>query len=399
MSPMQMSAKWLVVMKKELREALRDRRTLTLVLLFSLLYPALVGFILHKVIERETRVEREGVELVVVGGAQAPTLMAQLRQKNITVDQRSAITDKEVTALLAQKKVAAVLKLTGQFGDNYNAMRPAALELWFNSAGEKDAQRVAIEIVLRDYSMGIAGARLLARGVSPATLAPIRVQRYDTADNAARAGSAISKLLGMFFVPVFFFGLSLAIDSTAGERERRSLEVLMAQPVRAFDLIAGKWLAAATLAFVGMAIEMVAAHYTLRALPLEEIGMSWRLSLPMLALVIGSALPLCLLVAALQIGLAMNARTFKEAQTITSMAAMLPLMPAAIVPMLDLTTQRWMYAVPVLSNQTLFQELAKGQWPGALALLLTCSSALALTACAIAFTTWRMKSERYVLSV
>lgn len=394
-----MTPKWLVVMKKELREALRDRRTIALILMFSLLYPGLAGLVLHKLIERETRVDREGVELVVIGGAQAPTLMALLSQKNITVAPRGAMGDREIAALLKQKKYAGVLRLGRDFGANYRELRPAGMELWFNSTTEKEAQRGAVEGVLRDYSIGIAGARLLARGVSPATLSPIRVQRYDTADNAARGGSMISKLLGMFFVPVFVFGLSLAIDSTAGERERRSLEVLMAQPARPFDLIAGKWLASAALAFSGIALELCAAHYVLGALPLEEIGMSWRLSVPMLLVVIATALPLCLLVAALQVALAMNARTFKEAQTVTSIATMLPLLPIAIVPMLELGTRTWMYAVPVLSNQTLFQELAKGQPLRALPLLLSCASALALTAVAIAFTNWRMKSERYVLSV
>lgn len=70
--------------------------------------------------------------------------------------------------------------------------------------------------------------------------------------------------------------------STAGERERRSLEVLMVQPMRARDLVVGKWLAASTLAAGGLALELIVAHGVLSRLPLEEIGMSWRLGLPML---------------------------------------------------------------------------------------------------------------------
>ena len=99
--------------------------------------------------------------------------------------------------------------------------------------------------------------------------------------------------------------------------------------------------------------------------------MSWRVSLPMLFGMIVCAIPLCLFAAAFEIALAMNAKTFKEAQTMMSFALLLPMMPAIIVPMLDLNTAWWMYALPVLSNQTLLMEVAKGQAVGPLPYLLT----------------------------
>ncbi|MES2742040.1 MAG: ABC transporter permease [Pseudomonadota bacterium] len=394
-----MKPKFLVVLQKELTEAVRDRRNLAIMLLLGAMLPALLGFALHRLIVSETRSEKEGIALVVIGAAQAPTLLAQLRQENVTVTERGEMGEADITALLRGKTVAGVLKLSPRFADDYRAMRPARIELWFDSAGEKDAQRRDLEHILRQYSIEIAGARLLAHGVSPATLSPIALQRYDTATGATRSNRIIGSMLGMLFIPAFVFGLSMVIDGTAGERERRSLEILMAQPARPFDLIAGKWLAASVLAVVGMSLELSAAHIMLKSLPLEEVGMSWRLSLPMLLSVIAVSVPLCLFATAIEIALAMNARTFKEAQSMMSFALMLPMLPMTIVPFLNLTTQNWMYLVPVLSNLTLFQELAKGQQVGALPFALTASSALALAALAIGFATWRLKSERYVLSV
>ena len=252
---------------------------------------------------------------------------------------------------------------------------------------------------MREYGNSIAGARLQAHGVSPVTLMPLRLQRYDTASSATRANMRIGALLGMLFVPVFLFGLSTAIDSTAGERERRSLEVLMAQPIRARDLVVGKWLASAALAVIGLALELVVAHLVLTKLPLEEIGMSWRLSLPMLAIVIGAGIPLCLLVSAVQVAMAMNSKTFKEAQATANLVTLVPMVPLFVIPMLDLGTQWWMYAVPVLSNQTLFQALATGQAPGALSFALACLPPLLLAAAAMALAAQRMQSEQYVLAV
>ena len=80
-----MTSKFLVVFKKELRESLRDKRSLGLLALFTLMYPVLLGILLHQWIDRATKPEREGIVLAVIGGAQAPTLMSQLKQKNVTI--------------------------------------------------------------------------------------------------------------------------------------------------------------------------------------------------------------------------------------------------------------------------------------------------------------------------
>jgi sodium transport system permease protein len=173
----------------------------------------------------------------------------------------------------------------------------------------------------------------------------------------------------------------------------------MAQPMRARDLVVGKWLAASLLAAGGLALELVVAHGVLSRLPLEEIGMSWRLGLPMLALVIAAALPLCLFVGALQVAMAMNSKTFKEAQASASIVAMLPVAPLVIIPMLGMGTQWWMHAVPVLSNQLMLQALASGQAFAPLPWLLTCAPPLLLAAAAVGFATHRMRSEQYVMGI
>lgn len=388
-----------VVFVKELRETLRDRRALSLLLLFVLLYPVVVGGILYQQINRATASDKEGIELTVIGARQAPTLMTQLRQKNVNITEAEPMAEEQITALLRAQKTAAVLRLSPAYASDYRDMRPARLELWHDSASDNYRKVRDIEDVLRAYGNTIAGARLLAHGVSPATLFPVQVQRYDTGTSASRSAAVIGTMLGMFFIPAFFFALSPAVDSTAGERERRSMEVLLAQPARTIDLVAGKWLAASAVALAGLTLELCVAHGILKWLPLEEIGMSWRLSWSDLALVCLVSLSLPLLAAALEIALAINAKTFKEAQTTASFAMIVPMIPVIVVPMLDLATQLWMYMVPLLSHQTLLRELAKGQAVGPLPFLLTFGSSLLLALLCIGFTTWRMRSERYLMGV
>ena len=394
-----MKPKFLIVYLKEFRETLRDRRAMALLTLFVLMYPVLCSVLLQRMITNANKPEREGIDMVVIGAAQAPTLMSQLKQNNISVQRRDAMTEADITTLLRQRTTVAVLRLSDKFDRDYQAMRPARVELWFDSGADTDNKQREIEDVLRSYSAGIAGGRLLAHGVSPVTMAPIQLQRYDTGSNATRSTRVIGALLASLFLPAFFFCMSAAVDATAGERERRSLEVLLAQPARARDLIIGKWLAAGTLSVLGLSLELLAAHLLLKWLPLEEIGLSWNMSGLQLLAVCVAAWPLALFAAAIEIALAMSARSFKEAQSVVSLAVLFASVPTFALPMLDLPTRLWMYLVPLVSNQTLLLEVAKGQHVGWLPFVLTFSCSAVAAALAVAFASWRMQSERYVSAV
>lgn len=393
-----MKSKSMVVFMKEFRETLRDRRSLVLLSLFTLMYPLMLGYMLNKQIERATKPEREGMELAVIGAAQAPNLMAQFKQKNVTVQQVDAMDEEAIGELLKSRKVVAVLRIDDKFTENYQAMRPAQVELWFDSAIDHGPRVRDVEAVLNAYSMDIASARLLAHGVSPVTMAPVKVQRYDTGGTAGRSG-VIGAMIGFLFFPAFGCCLSAAVDSTAGERERRSMEVLMAQPLRTWELIGGKWLAAGILSVIAITLELALAHGILSWLPLEEVGTSWRVTSADLALICLASVPLSMLAAAVHIAMAMNAKSFKEAQTTASVVMLVPMIPGVVVSMMELKTAAWMYAVPMLSNQTLLGEVAKGQDIGAMPYVLTFFSSLIPALAAVAFASWRLRSERYVLAV
>ena len=394
-----MRSRFTIVFLKELREMLRERRMLGFLLIASLMYPLLIGFIMHQMIEKNTRTEREGIELTVIGGARAPTLMSQLRERSVTVTESAQMDEAAIGELLHSKKAVAVLRLSDAFVDNYQAMRPARLELWFDSSTESNTQRRDLEEILQAYSNNIASARLLAHGVSPAALSPIQVQLYDTGTNASRSAMVIGGIIGILFLPAFFLNMSAAVDCTAGERERRSLEVLMAQPATTWELVGGKWLAASVPSVFGVTLVLVLAHAILRWLPLEENGLSWNMGWGELLLVCLVTVPLSLLSSALFVALAMNARTFKEAQTTASFVTIVPLIPGFAVSFLELKTAQWMYLVPMLSNQTLIKELAKTGDIGVLPFVLTFLCSLIPALLLVAFASWRMKSEKYVLAV
>ncbi|HWJ96468.1 MAG TPA: ABC transporter permease, partial [Telluria sp.] len=150
-----MKPRYLVVLTKELRETLRDKRTLALLALFTLMYPLLLGYVLHQQIGRATKPEREGVSLAVIGAAQAPTLMAQLKQKNITVQETAPMDEEAIQTLLRSRKAVALLRIDEKFGENYQAMRPAMIELWFDSGVDAGFRQRELEDVIRTYSSSV----------------------------------------------------------------------------------------------------------------------------------------------------------------------------------------------------------------------------------------------------
>ncbi|MFD2270996.1 hypothetical protein ACFS07_07305 [Undibacterium arcticum] len=123
-----------------MKEAMRDRRALVLLLLFVVMYPAILWSVLHNLIDKAGKTERESVELVVIGGAQVPTLVTRLTQRNVTVNQRGDMSDSAITDLLKERTQVAVVKVSDQFSDNYKEMRPAKIELWYDSAAEQQKQ-------------------------------------------------------------------------------------------------------------------------------------------------------------------------------------------------------------------------------------------------------------------
>jgi len=387
------------ILRKELRETLRDRRALWMVGLFVVLYPLLMGASLHKMIEREARAEREQNRVAVIGAGSVPNLVQQFEEAGIRVDAIDPLDDAGIAALLARREHTALIRVPEAFAPRFAALRPAPLELWQDSSVAQTAKLRRVETVLRGYGQDIAQARLLAHGVARGVAQPVQLQQYDTASRASRSGKLIAAIFGVFFVATFYFCMNLAIDSTAGERERRSLELLLAQPVPPAAVIGGKWLAAALLCVVGLGLELLFGHALLTALPLEEIGLSWRLALPTLLGVLATAIPLCLFAAAFEIALALNSRSFKEAQTAVGFALLLPLLPIVIVPMLELETAAWMYAVPVLAEQTLLLELARGHAVPISAFLSTAGVSLLAAAAALGVAIRRLRSERFVLGI
>lgn len=375
------SAAWIVFVK-ELRDALRDRRTLLMVVLSSVAIGPLVLLVLSALIAgMEARSESR--EIWVVGMEHAPTLRNFFERQTLLV--RSAPADFE-RQLIERRLGEAVIVIPKSFEKELAAAERASLEVVSSSANNRaETSLRRVQRVLQGFNQEIALLRLTYRGVSPALLEAVQVDERDIADPRARAARFTGMLPFFVLMAVLYGALAAALDTTAGERERGSLEPLLMTPAPRVALVLGKWGAVAS---VGMLIAVLSclsflpAQALLRSETLAAMFQyGWREAMLFLALLI----PLAVLLSALMMAVAIRCRSFKEAQTNNTLVILV----VSLLPLVSLFNQEaeqgWHLWVPALAQITLMSRVLKGEPFAAPDLLVPLGVAAFLSALCVAF--------------
>lgn len=387
----------LTVVRKELRDFARDRRTFLLTLLVSpLLYPLIfLGIGALTDLRKETQLEAP-LALPVVGMARAPNLVAYLGAQGI--DARAA-TEAEVQARIRAQQVDVALVIDADYAQDWRNGRPAKVEIVTDSTRRNaDVPAARVRAALDDYARTVGALRLLARGIDPSVAAPLNPGTRDLATPEAKRGAFLTILLPLILtISAFIGGAHLAMDTTAGERERQSLEPLLATPVARGALVGGKMLAAAVIGVVSLLLILLS--FKASAGLVRGAAMSMDVSFSAMGKLLVVLLPLVLIGTALLTTLAAAAKSMKEAQSHIIWLMMLPMLPAYALmayPIKD--TQLWQYAVPFLSQNQLIQKITRGDiaQPEQWAVYLT--SSLALAALLWGAAVWRYRQEKLAIS-
>jgi sodium transport system permease protein len=369
-------AQTLVVMRKEIRDAFRDRRAIYSILIGSLLGPLLVGIMMNAVADRQREIQ--DVRIPVVGMAHAPVLIDWLRQQ-AGVQVVPGPTDPE--RAVRDRAEDVVVIVPDDYSSSFRASKPVELRLV--SDGSRTASRPKVQRVrrlLERYSSEVAAMRLVARGVSPVVVTPLRLQEIEVSSAQQRAGVILGFIPLFIVLAAFTGGMHIATDSTAGERERGSLEPLLVNPAPRLAVASGKWLAAAFSAGLSVCITTALCLVLLRLLPLPDLGIRFRLGGLQVAGLLVAVLPLCLLSTAIQTYLATFARSFKEAQSYMGFLIMVPMLPGVLSSVYPIASEPWMYPLPILGQHLLVTDLLGGTPPGGLMFV---AAALSTTAVAL----------------
>jgi sodium transport system permease protein len=350
------------VFGKEFRESLRDRRTLFSALGFGAIFsPLLFAAVLSLAIHRNDPQNDQALKLAVAHSERAPNLVAHLVEYGVTVE---PVTYDDATARKAiqEHRYKLVLMIPETYAERFIAGKPAPLELYSDSSdqtADRDERRA--KGILAGYGAVITQLRLVARGVDPTTLAPIAIHDVDVSTPASRSVLALGTMSYIILITMLMGGMYLAIDATAGERERGSLEPLLTVPVRRDHLIYGKILAACAFMTISLVISVTALSVVLRFIGLEGLGMSVNFG-PLTALqVILFCMPLVPLGASLMTIIAAYTRSYREAQTYLSLMMLVPTFPLIFASALGLHPTLALMATPSMSQHFLITSLLRDE--------------------------------------
>jgi sodium transport system permease protein len=343
------------ILRKELLDGLRDRRSLLSALLFPLLGPVLCAVLLSTMASSGSK--SEPLELAVVGAENAPSLVDFLETQGVDLQEPPANPE----AAVRDGELDVVLVIPPDYGEEFRAGRSATVRLVVDNSRKSSRSNISrSKKILSAWSSQLATLRLLARGVSPELLQPVAVEEIDLATPQKLAAALLDMITMFVILAAFFCNMYIAIDSTAGERERRSLEPLLINPVDRDMIVLGKWGATVLFGAAGVALTLVFTTIAMGYVPMEDLGVRVTLGPVVVFKILAVTLPLSMLAGAMQLLVASFARSFKEAQTYISLILFLPMMPGIAMSMNPMKTEDWMMLIPVLSQQLLVSDMMRG---------------------------------------
>ena len=351
-----MKTLWTVA-KKELLDLFRDRKTVMLGLLLGpIVMPALI-LGMGALVEKKMRTQLEStLEVPVIGAEHAPNLVAFLKGRNIEARPAPKDPDREVR----DQAWDVVLKIDPGFGKQWRDSRSATVELIYDSSRQDSRIPVGrLRGVLGEYSRTVGVLRGINRGVSPEIGFAVQVAQRDVATPEARRGMLLAFLPYLLILFSFLGGAALVIDVTAGERERQSLEPLLATPAARSAIMSGKILAACLFGMLGLLLIVLAFKFSFQLAPgpLRLVDVS----LPVMTQLLFVLLPMVLIGTTLLTLIAASVKSVKEAQSYMSLLMFLPIVPTIMLMVNPVKNQLWQFAVPFLAQNQMILKLVRSE--------------------------------------
>lgn len=346
----------LTVLMKELRELSRDRRTLMLALMMPLLFPVLIIGMGTLAENRAKSQAEKDLAIAIVGAGHAPNLVAWLAGQGIA---RKTLA-KDPDAAIRDQDEDVYLKIEDAFDKHWREGTPALVEIVHDSTRQDAGIPVRrVENALQRYTAQAGALRLLARGINPAVAAPLAVSHTDLATPEARKSLALMMLPYLLLLSAFVGGAHLIIDTTAGERERQSLEPLLATPASRGAIVSGKMVAAAILSLVVLALTLLSLKLGAQFAP--GIGRMMDIGFMAIGKMMLILVPIVFIGTSLLTFIAAGTKSVKEAQGYMSLLMLLPILPTLVLLVSPVKNQLWMFAVPFLAQNQMLLKVIRSE--------------------------------------
>ncbi len=352
---------WIVFLK-EARENLRDRRTLFTALLFGPLFgPVLFAVMTGIMLDRAISDSDKPVPITVVGERIAPNLVGFLRENGAQLTLADMTLD-QAQASVSRGDHDLVLVIPENYPERLQAGQTAAVDLvWDSSQNQVAARARRASTLIAAYARRLAAQRLLVRGVDPSIVMPIAARDVDVATPASRAILVLGMTTYFILFSTLMGGLYLAIDTTAGERERGTLEPLFTLPVSRTQLVLGKVLSTCAFMTVSLMLTLTAFAISLQFVPLEALGMTANFSPRVALMILAVMVPFIPFGAGLMTVVGALTKSYREAQTWLGFVLLVPTLPIVFATLSSLRSSLEIMPIPSLSQHLLATSLLRGE--------------------------------------
>jgi sodium transport system permease protein len=346
------------VFEKELLDHARDVRSM----LAALVLPAVGPLALVAIFALISDLQQPQALVVAVQGAErAPSLIARLEQRGVNVLR----VDTDPAELVKRGERDVALVISADYAERFSDVHPARVRLYADASRPRAAASARqMESMLAGYSQELGALRLLARGVSPELLQPLRVENVEVSSPEKRSAQLLNIVPLLLMLSALIGGMNIAIDTTAGERERGSLEPLLNNPVTRLEVVVGKWLTTTLSSTLVALLSSLGFLVAGLLLPLEELDIKFFLGPTQALQMFLIAWPLAPFGAALQMLVASGARSFKEAQTYLNLLNFVPMLPAVFLMMYPADNALWTALIPTVAQVTAIVDVLEGESAG-----------------------------------
>jgi sodium transport system permease protein len=345
------------VFLKEVIDSMRDRRSWATGLFWALFGPLMMGGMLL-VFGFSVRDDIEKpMTLHIQHADNAPNLVQFLEQHDMNVV--PAPSDPE--AAVRNGDASVVLVIPDTYAADFAASQTATLQLIVDSSRTMQQVNVLrIQTLLEKYSEYMGKLRLVTRGVSPEVVRAVVVEKVDVATSQGAAMFLISYLPYFLIFAIFNGAAPIVIDTTAGERERQSLEPLLINPVHRRTFVLGKLFAAFPFSIADLLITLIGFAILFNIMPIEEVlGTRINLHGTTLVAIFLIALPIVFLASAMEMLVASFVRSTKEASTYLPYIALVPSLAGLALAFFPVKPALWTMLLPTFGQQILIYQLIR----------------------------------------
>jgi sodium transport system permease protein len=387
-----LSSPLVVVYLKELRDALRDRRTAIMVVVASILTgPVTLILVAQFVSGLEEKASTLKVRML--GQENAPALVNFLRRSDVEIE----VAPSDYEARIKEGRLDAVIVVPKDFDEHYLAGDGARVEIVYDDSRTESSPSIRqAERLLRAFNRETGMLRMMARGVSPDLTEPVKVEHVNTA-TPRQKGAVLLFLISMFAIlSPLLGGMTIAIDSTAGERERGSLEPLLANPVPVGQVVVGKWLAAWSFASAVAVLTLGGFVVAASLYAQKRLASMMAFGAPEFVQFVLMVVPFAAMTSAVQMLICTYGRSYREAQTYVSYLATAVSFVPLVVMFSGLKDAFWQLVVPVLGQQVVLSRVVRGDAFTFLDWAIPSAVALAIAALAVGLVSRLLREERIV---